>query len=146
MFSLQNIHSLTDFKRNANAYIESIRSTKAPIVLTVNGEAAVVVQDAMVFQDLVDRLKAAEEELSQLETESSSIMTNQIKALMELSPIEKLELIEALWESLSATPEQLPVPDWQKLELDRRKADYQANPTALLSWEEVQSNILNKYG
>ena len=73
-------------------------------------------------------------------------MTNQIKALMELSPIEKLELIEALWESLSATPEQLPVPDWQKLELDRRKADYQANPTTILSWEEVQSNILNKYG
>lgn len=69
MFSLQNIHSLTDFKRNANTYIESIRSTKAPIVLTVNGEAAVVVQDAMVFQDLVDRLKAAEEELRQLETD-----------------------------------------------------------------------------
>ena len=73
-------------------------------------------------------------------------MTNQINALMELSPIEKLELIEALWESLSATPEQLPVPDWQKLELDRRKMDYQNNPTPLLSWEEVQTNILNKYG
>ena len=73
-------------------------------------------------------------------------MTNQINALMELSPIEKLEVIEALWESLSATPEQLPVPDWQKLELDRRKADYQANPTPLLTWEEVQANILNKYG
>ena len=73
-------------------------------------------------------------------------LRNQIKALMELSPIEKLELIEALWESLSTTPEQLPVPDWQKLELDRRKADYQNNPTALLTWEEVQSNILNKYG
>lgn len=69
MFNLQNIHSLTDFKRNANSYIESIRSTKSPIVLTVNGEAAVVVQDAIVFQDLVDRLKAAEEELSQLETD-----------------------------------------------------------------------------
>ena len=73
-------------------------------------------------------------------------MTNQINALMELSPIEKLELIEALWESLSATPEQLPVPDWQKLELDRRKTDYQNNPTPLLSWEEVHTNILNKYG
>jgi PHD/YefM family antitoxin component YafN of YafNO toxin-antitoxin module len=40
---------------------ESIRSTKAPIVLTVNGEAAVVVQRCNGFQDLVDRLKAAEE-------------------------------------------------------------------------------------
>jgi len=69
MFNLQNIHSLTDFKRNANSYIESIRSTKSPIVLTVNGEAAVVVQDAIVFQDLVDRLKSAEDELNQLETD-----------------------------------------------------------------------------
>jgi len=69
MFNLQNIHSLTDFKRNANSYIESIRSTKSPIVLTVNGEAAVVVQDAIVFQNLVDRLKSAEDELNQLETD-----------------------------------------------------------------------------
>ena len=32
-------------------------------------------------------------------------MTNQINALMELSPIEKLELIKELWESLPETPE-----------------------------------------
>ena len=56
MVSVQNIHSLTEFKRNANSYIENIRSTKAPIVLTVNGEAAVVVQDAIEYQALVDAL------------------------------------------------------------------------------------------
>jgi prevent-host-death family protein len=78
MFNLKNIHSLTDFKRNANSYIESIRSTKSPIVLTVNGEAAVVVQDAIVFQDLVDRLKSAEDELNQLETD-------RLKTAIELS-------------------------------------------------------------
>lgn len=69
MVSLQNIHSLTEFKRNANSYIETIRSTKAPIVLTVNGEAAVVVQDAIAFQEILDRLTAAEEELEQMEIE-----------------------------------------------------------------------------
>ena len=56
MVNVQNIHSLTEFKRNANSYIETIRSTKAPIVITVNGEAAVVVQDAIEYQALIDRL------------------------------------------------------------------------------------------
>ena len=73
-------------------------------------------------------------------------MTTSLNALMELSPTEKLEVIEALWESLSEMPEQLPIPDWQKQELDRRKAFHQANPTELLSWEDVQANILKKYG
>ena len=69
MVNVQNIHSLTEFKRNANSYIETIRSTKAPIVLTVNGEAAVVVQDAIEYQALIDRLKAGEEEINELKLE-----------------------------------------------------------------------------
>jgi prevent-host-death family protein len=69
MVNLQNIHSLTEFKRNANSYIDTIRSTKAPIVLTVNGEAAVVVQDAIAFQALLDQLKAAEAELDRIDLE-----------------------------------------------------------------------------
>jgi hypothetical protein len=39
---LRNIHSLTDFKRNANAYVEQLQATQLPLVLTVNGKAAVV--------------------------------------------------------------------------------------------------------
>ena len=69
MVDVQNIHSLTEFKRNANSYIDTIRSTKAPIVLTVNGEAAVVVQDAIAYQAHSDRLKAVEEELDRLDLE-----------------------------------------------------------------------------
>jgi prevent-host-death family protein len=66
MVNLQNIHSLTEFKRNANSYIETIRSTKAPIVLTVNGEAAVVVQDAESYQALIDRSEAREAEIQEM--------------------------------------------------------------------------------
>ncbi len=69
MVDVQNIHSLTEFKRNANSYIDTIRSTKAPIVLTVNGEAAVVVQDAIAYQAHINRLKAVEEELDKLDLE-----------------------------------------------------------------------------
>ena len=70
MVNVQNIHSLTEFKRNANSYIETIRSTKAPIVLTVNGEAAVVVQDAIEYQALVDRSQARDAELRAMKLEA----------------------------------------------------------------------------
>lgn len=69
MINLQDIHSLTDFKRNASSYVERIRETKAPMVLTINGEAAVIVQDALSFQHLLDRLKEVEEELRKLKCE-----------------------------------------------------------------------------
>lgn len=60
---LRNIHSLTDFKRNANAYVEQLQATQLPLVLTVNGKAAVVVQEAGAFQSLIDRIAAMETEL-----------------------------------------------------------------------------------
>lgn len=66
MLSLHNIHPLTDFKRNASTYIEQVRKTLAPIVLTINGKAAVVVQDAGAFQAMVDRLQVLEQELAEL--------------------------------------------------------------------------------
>ena len=73
-------------------------------------------------------------------------MPNQLSALLELSPDEKLDIIEALWTSLNQSPELIPLPEWQKQELDRRQAEYEANPGPLLSWEEVQANILAKHG
>ena len=63
MINIENIHSLTDFKRNASSYVERIRETKSPMVLTINGEAAVIVQDALSFQHLLDKLKELEENL-----------------------------------------------------------------------------------
>ena len=70
MVNVQNIHSLTEFKRNANSYIETIRSTKAPIVLTVNGEAAVVVQDAIEYQALIDRSQLRDAEMRAMKLEA----------------------------------------------------------------------------
>jgi prevent-host-death family protein len=63
MINLENIHSLTDFKRNASNYVEQVRETRSPLVLTVNGKAAVIVQDASAFQGLLDRMQAMEDEL-----------------------------------------------------------------------------------
>ena len=42
----RDIMSLSTFKRDSNKVIRQMKKTKAPIVLTINGKAALVVQDA----------------------------------------------------------------------------------------------------
>jgi putative addiction module component (TIGR02574 family) len=64
--------------------------------------------------------------------------------LLKLSPSERLLLAQDLWDSL--TPEDVPLSDSQKAELDRRKALYQANPTSGRSWEDVQRRIIERHG
>jgi len=59
---LKDIRSVTDFQRNAKMHITRLKKTKAPMVLTVNGTASVVVQDAATYQDLRDRIEALEYE------------------------------------------------------------------------------------
>ena len=60
MINLENIHSLSDFQRNAKDHIDRLKETGAPEVLTVNGKAELVVLSATAFQDMADRLDEAE--------------------------------------------------------------------------------------
>jgi prevent-host-death family protein len=56
----RDIHSLTDFKRNTNEFMKQMKQTKTPLVLTVNGKAELVVQDAESYQAMLERLERAE--------------------------------------------------------------------------------------
>jgi PHD/YefM family antitoxin component YafN of YafNO toxin-antitoxin module len=58
---VKDIRSVTDFQRNAKTHITRLKKTKAPMVLTVNGSASVVVQDASTYQHLLDHVEALEE-------------------------------------------------------------------------------------
>ena len=60
MFSLSDIHPLSEFQRGAKMFLDKLKETKSPIVLTVNGKAAAVVQDAESYQKLIDRLELLE--------------------------------------------------------------------------------------
>jgi prevent-host-death family protein len=55
-----DIRSLSDFKRNTSELLERLKSTGSPLVLTINGKAEIVVQDAAAYQELVDRLESIE--------------------------------------------------------------------------------------
>jgi prevent-host-death family protein len=50
----QDIHSLSDFKRQTSEMLEHLHRTGRPVVLTLNGRAEVVVQDASAYQELLD--------------------------------------------------------------------------------------------
>jgi prevent-host-death family protein len=59
MVDLGNIRSLSEFQRNAKEHIKRLQQTGKPDVLTVNGEAAVVVQSAEAYQQLLDDAELA---------------------------------------------------------------------------------------
>ena len=49
-----DIQSLTTFRRSSGEFLKQLKKTKRPVVLTVNGKAAAVVQDAEAYQRLLD--------------------------------------------------------------------------------------------
>jgi prevent-host-death family protein len=60
MIDLREVRSVTEFQRNIKGYIGRLKEKKTPLVLTVNGRAEIVVQDAESYQLMLDRLERAE--------------------------------------------------------------------------------------
>jgi len=73
-------------------------------------------------------------------------MNSDVTSVFDLSPSEKLQLVEDLWDDLAATPEAVPIYDWQKNELARRKANLLNNPASGLTWEEIQRRVRARHG
>jgi len=57
MIRPEDIGSLTDFHRNAKAHLKRLRRTGRPELLTVNGRAVVVIQEASAYQRLIETLE-----------------------------------------------------------------------------------------
>ena len=72
-------------------------------------------------------------------------MNSTTSSIFDLSPSEKLQLVEDLWDDLAASPEEIPIHDWQKEELQRRKANLQKNPASGLTWEEVKQRVRSRH-
>jgi putative addiction module component (TIGR02574 family) len=59
----------------------------------------------------------------------------------QLSVTERILLVEEIWDSIVATPEQVPLTETQRAELDERLAKYEADPEAGATWEEVKVRL-----
>jgi len=60
MIDLREVRSVTEFQRNIKQYVGRLKKKKTPLVLTVNGRAELVVQDAESYQEILERLERAE--------------------------------------------------------------------------------------
>ena len=64
-----------------------------------------------------------------------------LSEFLELPVAERLQLVEAIWDSLAEVPEAVPIDDHVKEELDRRLAAYYADRSSARPWEEIRAEL-----
>ncbi|MFO7870256.1 MAG: addiction module protein [Kiritimatiellia bacterium] len=69
-------------------------------------------------------------------------MTTAMQKLETLPVPERVQLVEDLWDSIARSNAEIPIPQWQKDELDRRKQNYLRNPDSGQTWNQVKQDIL----
>jgi putative addiction module component (TIGR02574 family) len=62
-------------------------------------------------------------------------------AIMELSVPERVRLVQAIWDTLQPTAEDLPVPEHHRKILDERLAEHQSDPGSAVPWDEVKARL-----
>jgi putative addiction module component (TIGR02574 family) len=62
----------------------------------------------------------------------------------KMSVDDQLLLLEEIWDTIAANPENVPITDAQKKDLHARLAAYQDNPKAGSSWEDVKARLRSK--
>jgi hypothetical protein len=83
MIALQDIRSLTDFQRNTKSHLRRLKSTGRPEVLTVNGKAELIVQDAAAFEDMLDAIRGIQRGLDEMKAgkgEPARVVLDRIRA------------------------------------------------------------------
>ena len=67
--------------------------------------------------------------------------TTSLTEITQLSAAERIQLVEDIWDTIAAAPDAVALTAAQTGELDRRIDDYQANPQAGCSWQEVRHRV-----
>ncbi len=62
-----------------------------------------------------------------------------------LTVAERLALMHELWDSINAKPGRTHLSDAQRLELERRLAEHEANPEDLIPWEQIKAEALMRF-
>lgn len=67
------------------------------------------------------------------------------KQIENLSLSEKLLLVTDIWDGIAKNNDELPFPEWQKVELGKRYEEYQLGKLNLHNWNKVHEDLRNKY-
>ena len=62
----------------------------------------------------------------------------------ELTAGEKLDYIQALWDSVAAHPDEVPLPEWHREVIRERLAAHRLGEGASRPWAEVREELLSR--
>ncbi len=71
--------------------------------------------------------------------------SNLVETAKTLPLAERIELVEALWESIAQEGYEPPLTSEQAAELDQRLEAHQREPNDVISWETIKADLLRKY-
>jgi putative addiction module component (TIGR02574 family) len=80
---------------------------------------------------------------AEIELRLSLMETNRFSDLMRLSVAERIQLAEDLWDSVAAEPDALlpALTDAQRMEIERRLAEHEQDPSSARTWDEVRARL-----
>lgn len=67
-----------------------------------------------------------------------------LQEISSLSVDERIQLVEAIWDTIAAEPGQPELTETQKEELERRLVAHAATPDDAVPWEEVKARALSR--
>lgn len=65
-----------------------------------------------------------------------------VSDVLDLPIQDRIQLVEAIWDSIAEVPEAVELSEIQRAELDKRLAAFKDNPLAGSPWSEVRARIL----
>jgi putative addiction module component (TIGR02574 family) len=68
-------------------------------------------------------------------------MAATLTEIASLSVEDRIHLVQAIWDTIAAEGVHPDLTESQKQELDRRIAELEANPTNVLTWEEIKAHV-----
>ncbi len=74
------------------------------------------------------------------------MVTPILEDILQLSISERIQLVEEIWDTIVDAPEQLPLTEAQRAELDRRLDAHHDNLEAGLPWQKVRDGIDSGHG
>lgn len=83
------------------------------------------------------RAAVAADIINRMHTHEERTMHPQMKILRNLSPADKLQLVEELWDDLT----NVPTPEWHKEEIRSRAAELDADPSIAITQEEMWRRV-----
>ena len=79
---MQDIQPLSSVRANLSTYIEQVKKTKRPLIVTQNGKSTAILMDVEIYEDLLDKMELMEE-LQKASKEAKTDKVTEHQSLMK---------------------------------------------------------------